>query len=92
LGNCPHHWPQARDIRDYPVDVIAALDDAKIEKLNTSWAAQCSDVRLARWAAEVTQAFVHEWWRQTGEPGSVERRQWEFGPDWAKLGGSANRN
>ena len=25
-----HHWPQLRDLRDYPADVIAALDDAKI--------------------------------------------------------------
>jgi hypothetical protein len=42
-----HHWPEMRDVRDYPVDVIDALTDAKIEKLNTSWTAQCSDVRLS---------------------------------------------
>ena len=73
-----HHWPQQRDIRDYPVDVSAALDDAKIERVNTSWAAQCTDVRLAKWAAEVTLAFVEEWWRQARKRFEGE---WEFEQD-----------
>jgi hypothetical protein len=43
-----HHWPELRDVRDYPVQVIDALTDAKIERVNTSWTTQCSDVRLAK--------------------------------------------
>ncbi|MGC2075734.1 MAG: hypothetical protein WA728_06820 [Xanthobacteraceae bacterium] len=35
-----HHWPLLRDVRDYPVQVIDALTDAGIEKINTSWTAQ----------------------------------------------------
>ena len=73
------HWPLQGDIRDYPVVVIDALKDAKIEPIYISCAAQCSDVRLAKWAAEVTRAFVDEWWRQARRPGEHERRQWEFG-------------
>ena len=45
-----HHWPLLRDVRDYPVPVIDALTDAKIERVNTSWIAQCSDIRVAAWA------------------------------------------
>jgi hypothetical protein len=77
-----HHWPEMRDIRDYPVQVIDALTDAKIERVNTSWTAQCSDVRLAKWAAEIVRAFVDEWWRIGPSPGSLDRAQWEFGPKW----------
>ena len=56
-----HHWPVLGDVRDYPTDVIAALNDAKIERMNASWAAQCGDVRLAEWAAKVVRGFVDEW-------------------------------
>jgi hypothetical protein len=77
-----HHWPQQRDVRDYPVGVIDALADAKIEPILTSWVARCSDVRLAKWAAAVTRAFVDEWWRQARQPDEMERSQWASGPDW----------
>jgi hypothetical protein len=79
-----HHWPQQRDIRDYPVDVIDALADANIEPVYTTWAALCGDVRLAKWAAEVTRAFVDEWWRQGRQPFGIERCWWALGPDWTK--------
>jgi hypothetical protein len=71
-----------RDVRDYPVQVIDALSDAKIERINTSWTAQCSDVRLAKWAAEGVRAFIDEWWRVGRTPDALDRAQWEFGPDW----------
>lgn len=77
-----HHWPVLRDVRDYPVQVIDALTDARIERVNTDWTAQCSDVRLAKWAADIVRAFVDEWWRIGRIPGEVGRSQWEFGPDW----------
>ncbi len=78
-----HHWPLVGDIRDYPVHVIAALDDAQIERVNTSWTAQCSDVRLVQWSAKVVRAFIDEWWRLGQRvPASVERLHWEYGPDW----------
>lgn len=76
-----HHWPALRDIRDYPVDVMDALTDAKIERINTSWAARCSDVRLAKWAAEVAHGFVEEWWRVGRTPPEQERLQWAYGPN-----------
>jgi hypothetical protein len=75
-----HHWPEMRDIRDYPVQVIDALNDAHIERVNTSWTGQCSDVRLAKWAAEVVRAFVDEWWRIGRTPDGLDRAHWEFGP------------
>jgi hypothetical protein len=77
-----HHWPEMRDVRDYPVQVIDALNDARIERVNTSWTAQCSDVRLAKWAAEVVRAFVDEWWRIGRAPDALDRAHWEFGPAW----------
>jgi hypothetical protein len=77
-----HHWPEMRDVRDDPVQVIDALSDAKIERVNTSWTAQCSDVRLAEWAAEIVRAFIDEWWRVGRTPDALDRAQWEFGPDW----------
>ncbi len=77
-----HHWPEMRDIRNYPVQVIDALNDAHIERVNTSWTAQCSDVRLAKWAAEIVRAFVDEWWRIGRAPDAMDRAHWEFGPDW----------
>jgi hypothetical protein len=60
--------------------VIDALSDAKIERVNTSWAGQCSDIRVAKWAADIVRAFVDGWWRIGRIPGSVERGDWEFGP------------
>jgi hypothetical protein len=75
-----HHWPIMRGTGDYPVDVIDALNDAHIERVDTSWAAQCSDVRIAKWAAEIVRAFVDEWWRIGRIPGEQERAGWEFGP------------
>ena len=77
-----HHWPEMRGAHDYPVQVIAALDDAKIEKVNTTWPAQCSDIRLAKWAAEVVREFVAQWWRIGRHPSAADLAQWEFGPDW----------
>jgi hypothetical protein len=76
-----HHWPELRDVRDYPVAVIDALADAKIERINTSWTAQCSDVRVAKWAAEVLRAFVDEWWQVGRKPPDIERLGWEYGPN-----------
>jgi hypothetical protein len=78
-----HHWPEVRDMRDYPVEVINALSDARIEPVNTSWAAQCSDVRLAEWAADIVRAFVDEWWRiGPRHSDEIDRLRWVFGPDW----------
>ena len=75
-----HHWPEMRDVRDYPVPVIDALSDAKIERVNTSWTGQCMDVRLAKWAADVVRAFVEEWWRIGRVPDALDRAHWEYGP------------
>jgi hypothetical protein len=75
-----HHWPVLRDVRDYPVPVIDALTDAKIERVNTSWIAQCSDIRVATWAAEIVHAFVEEWWRVGRAPDDLDRAHWEYGP------------
>ena len=75
-----HHWPLLRDVRDYPVPVIDALTDAKIERMNTSWIAQCSDILLATWAAEIVHAFVEEWWRLGRAPDDLDRAHWEYGP------------
>jgi hypothetical protein len=75
-----HHWPEMRDHRDYPEEVIDALNDAKIARINTSWTAQCSDVRMAKWAAEIVRAFVEEWWRVGRGSDNLARAQWEYGP------------
>jgi hypothetical protein len=80
-----HHWPEMRDVRDYPVNVIDALTDAQIEKVNTSWTAQCSDVRLAKWAAEIVRAFVEDWWQIGRGPSDNERAGWKYGPDYPTL-------
>lgn len=77
-----HHWPLVGDVRDYPTHVIEALKDAQIERVNASWAAQCSDVRLAEWGAKVVRAFVDEWWRIGRVPAEIERLHWEYGPNW----------
>jgi hypothetical protein len=73
-----HHWPLVGDVRDYPIHVIEALKDAQIERVNASWAAQCSDVRLAEWGAKVVRAFVDEWWRIGRVPAEIERLHWEY--------------
>jgi hypothetical protein len=77
-----HHWPVLGLMGNYPSDVVAALKDAQIELINTSWTAQCSDVRLGRWAANVVRGFVDEWWRLGRQPAEIERRHWDYGPDW----------
>jgi hypothetical protein len=61
-----HHAPEMRDFRDYPDKVIAALKDADIEPVNTSWANQCRDVRLAEWASKAVRAFIDDWCRAAG--------------------------
>jgi len=55
-----HHAPEMRDVHDYPAQAIAALKDAGIEPVNTSWAAQCTDVRLAEWASKAVRAFIED--------------------------------
>jgi hypothetical protein len=77
-----HHWPEMRDVRDYPVTVIDALTDAKIDNVNTSWTAQCSDIRLAKWAADIVRAFIDQWWQIARSPSQVDRVDWEYGPDY----------
>ena len=47
-----HHAPEMRDVRDYPKQAIDALKDAGIDPVNTSWASQCMDVRLAEWGSK----------------------------------------
>jgi hypothetical protein len=56
-----HHSPEMRDIREYPDQTIAALKDAGIEPINTSWVGQCMNVRLAEWASSVVRAFIEDW-------------------------------
>jgi hypothetical protein len=56
-----HHAPEMRDIRDYPDQVIDALKDAGIGPVNTSWATQCMDLRLAEWASKAIRAFIDDW-------------------------------
>jgi hypothetical protein len=77
-----HHWPVLGDVRDYPTDVVAALDDAQITRVNASWAAQCGDVRLAEWAAKAVRGFVDEWWRVGRPPDQIELLHWDYGPTW----------
>jgi hypothetical protein len=77
-----HHWPVLGDERDYPTDVVAALEDAQIARVNASWAAQCSDVLLAEWAAKVVRGFVDEWWRLGRAPAQIELLHWDYGPHW----------
>jgi hypothetical protein len=55
--------------------------NTKIERINTSWTAQCSDVRLAKWAAEIVRAFVEEWWRVGRASDWLDRAHWEYGPE-----------
>ena len=76
-----HHWPEMRDIRDYPRAVVAALNDAGITPVNTTWTAQCADVRLAEWSANVVHDFVSEWWRIGRRGDDLEQAHWAFGPE-----------
>jgi hypothetical protein len=67
-----HHAPEMRDMRDYPKQAIDALKDAGIEPVNTSWAAQCTDIRLAEWASKAVRAFIDDWCRAVGIPSRME--------------------
>ena len=51
-----HHAPEMRDVRDYPKQAIDALEDGGIKPVNTSWAGQCTDVRLVEWASKAVVA------------------------------------
>ena len=51
-----HHSPEMRDVRDYPKQAIDALEDGGIKPVNTSWAGQCTDVRLVEWASKAVVA------------------------------------
>jgi hypothetical protein len=73
-----HHAPEARDIRDYPEEVIAALKDAGIEPTNMPWAAQCSNVRLGEWASQVVCGFIEDWCRARGIPSRMKQPGWEL--------------
>jgi hypothetical protein len=70
-----HHAPEMRDIRDYPDKVIAVLKDAGIDPVNTSWAAQCTDIRLAEWASNAVRAFIDDWCRAAGIPSRMQDRE-----------------
>ena len=67
-----HHAPEMRDVRDYPDQAIDALKDAGIEPVNTSWAAQCTDVRLAEWASKAVRAFIDDWCEAAGIPSRMK--------------------
>jgi hypothetical protein len=74
-----HHMPEMRDRRDYPDQVIEALNDAGIEPVNTSWAAQCTDIRLAEWASKAVREFIDDWCRAGGISSRMQEPGWEFG-------------
>jgi hypothetical protein len=71
-----HHAPEMRDVREYPDPVIAALNDAGIEPVNTSWTAQCSDVRLAKWASLAVSSFIDDWCQARGIPSRMQLPGW----------------
>ena len=73
-----HHSPEIRDLRDYPNQAIEALNDAGIEPVNTSWAGQCMDIRLAEWASKAVRAFIDDWCRAAGIPSRMK--------DWDSAG------
>jgi hypothetical protein len=73
-----HHMPEMRDLRDYPDQVIAGLKDAGIEPVNTSWAAQCTDIRLAEWASKVVREFIDDWCRARGISSRMQEPGWEL--------------
>ena len=67
-----HHPPEMRDVRDYPKQAIDALEDAGIEPVNTSWASQCTDVRLAEWASKAVGAFIDDWCQAASIPSRMK--------------------
>jgi hypothetical protein len=67
-----HHSPEMRDVRDYPKQAIDALEDAGIEPVNTSWASQCTDVRLAEWASKAVGAFIDDWCQAASIPSRMK--------------------
>jgi hypothetical protein len=67
-----HHAPEMRDVRDYPKQAIDALKDAGIDPVNTSWATQCMDVRLAEWASKAVRALIDDWCRAAGIPSRMK--------------------
>jgi hypothetical protein len=67
-----HHAPEMRDVRDYPKQAIDALKDAGIDPVNTSWASQCMDVRLAEWASKAVAAFIDDWCKAAGIPSRMK--------------------
>jgi hypothetical protein len=73
-----HHMPEMRDRRDYPDQVIEALNDAGIEPVNTSWAGQCTDIRLAEWASKAVREFIDDWCRAGGISSRMQDAGWEF--------------
>jgi hypothetical protein len=72
-----HYSPEMRDIREYPDAVVAALEDARIERVNTSWASACRDIRLAEWAAVAVCAFIDDWCNAAGIPSRMEFPEWK---------------
>ena len=67
-----HHAPEMRDVRDYPKQAIDALKDAGIDPVNTSWASQCMDVRLAEWGSKAVAAFIDDWCQAAGIPSRMK--------------------
>jgi hypothetical protein len=75
-----HHSPEMRDMREYPDQVIAALKDAGIQPVNTSWAGQCMNVQLTDWASKVVRAFIEDWCRAGGIESRMKLPGWEYVP------------
>jgi hypothetical protein len=71
-----HHTPTLRDVREYPDEIIAALKDAGIEPVNTSWASQCTDIRLAQWSSTAVKSFIEDWCRARGIPSLMQLPGW----------------
>jgi hypothetical protein len=67
-----------RDMRDYPNAVIAALKDADIEPVNTSWTAACRDGRLGEWASRAVREFIEDWCKAGGIPSRMELPGWKI--------------
>jgi hypothetical protein len=72
-----HHSPEMRDVREYPDDVVEALKDAGIQPVNTSWASQCTNVRLAEWASGAVRAFIEDSCRAQGIRSTMELPGWK---------------
>jgi hypothetical protein len=73
-----HHSPETRDVREYPNEVIDALNDAGIEPVNTSWMGQCTNVRLGEWASIAVRGFIDDWCTAGGIPSRMQLPGWEF--------------